>query len=72
MRNLNNIDIRHINKKGRYINLNVPLMFDLTDEEIIYLRKLYNNPNIEKTTAPIKFTNKSFIVSLIVTYYIIF
>lgn len=46
MRNLNNIDIRHINKKGRYINLNVPLMFDLTDEEIIYLRKLYNNPNI--------------------------
>lgn len=46
MRNLNNIDIRHINKKGRYINLNVPLMFDLTDEEIIYLRKLYNNPYI--------------------------
>lgn len=48
MRNMKNIDIRRVNARGRYIDLNIPLMFDLTDEEILYLRKMYNNPKIAK------------------------
>lgn len=48
MRNLRNIDIRKINSNGRYIDVNIPLMFELTDEEIMELRRIYNNPNIAR------------------------
>lgn len=46
MRDITRIDIRKVNPYGRYIDLDKPVIFDLTDEEINALRKYYNKPNI--------------------------
>lgn len=46
MRDITRIDIRKVNPYGRYIDLDKPVIFDLTDEEITALRKYYNKPNI--------------------------
>ncbi len=46
MRDITRIDIRKISPYGRYIDLDKPLLFDLTDEEILALRKYHNKPEI--------------------------
>ena len=46
MRNIENFDVNKINMNGKYIDLSNNIMFDLTDEEIVTLRKLYHNPSI--------------------------
>lgn len=46
MRDITRMDIRKITPYGRYIDLDKPLLFDLTDEEIIALRKYHNKPEI--------------------------
>jgi len=46
MRNIENFDVNKINMNGKYIDLSNNIMFDLTDEEIVTLRKLYHNSSI--------------------------
>lgn len=46
MKDITKINPKYINRNGRYINLNVPLMFDLTDEEIIMMRRYYKDLTI--------------------------
>lgn len=57
MRDITRMDIRRITPYGRYIDLDKPLIFDLTDEEIIALRKYHNKPNIAYEKVIVRKTN---------------
>lgn len=57
MRDITRIDIRKVTPYGRYIDLDKPLIFDLTNEEIIALRKYHNKPDIAYEKAIVRKTN---------------
>ncbi len=40
------LDIQKIRPNGRYVDMNIPLMFSLSTSDISFLRKYYNNPHI--------------------------
>ena len=46
MKDITRIDIRKVTPYGKYIDLDRTLLFDLTDEEILALRRYHNKPDI--------------------------
>ena len=63
MRDITRINPAYVNSDGRYFNPNTMSMFNLTLEEIYYLRKYYNddmdNPKIAKNVRIIVKTNRT-------------
>lgn len=43
---LNSLDIRKLNSDGRYVDVEIPLFFNLNYEQVKYLRELYNDNTI--------------------------
>lgn len=65
MNNLKNMDLKYIDKNGVYINMDIPMIYHLSDTEILSLRQYYKNEKIAvnrkislKSADFIKFTNK--------------
>ena len=52
------LDIRKIRSNGRFVDVNIPKMFYLSEQEIAFLRRHYNNPNIAKDVVIITRENK--------------
>lgn len=46
VRDVSILDINKIDEDGKFVDFNIPIMMKLTDEEIIYLRRMHKNPNI--------------------------
>lgn len=54
MKDITRIDIRKVTPYGKYIDLDRTLLFDLTDEEILALRRYHNKPDIAYERVIIK------------------